>query len=71
MLNGSSWGAEKAFLEERREELDVFVAIEHRLRGKAADQEWNVFAKVVFNLQQRMDAAELSQMMEAHVRRSH
>ena len=41
----SSWVTEKALLEERGVELDVFTSIEHRLRGEAADQEWHAFAK--------------------------
>ena len=32
---------EKAFLEQRRHEFDVFVCIKHRQRGAEAQQQWN------------------------------
>ena len=43
VLNGSSWSTETGL--SRETELDVFVGIEHRMRGEAADQEWNAYAK--------------------------
>ena len=50
MLNGSSWSTEKDFLEGRGAGLDVFIGIEHRLRGEVIDQEWNVYAKKSYKI---------------------
>ena len=50
MFNGSSWSFEKAFLERRGPELKVFIGIEHRLRGEAAEQKWVVWAKSVYKI---------------------
>ena len=38
-----SCGTEKTFREGRQAELEVFLGIEHRLRGEANDQNWNAY----------------------------
>ena len=40
-----SCGTEKTFREGRQAELEVFLGIEHRLRGEAADQNWNAYIR--------------------------
>ena len=45
MSNGSAWSTEKASLERRASELDVFIDIGNRLRGEETDEEWNAWTK--------------------------
>ena len=41
MWTGSSWGTWSAVPEKRGADVGVFVSIEHKLKGRKADQEWN------------------------------
>ena len=45
MLNGSSLGTEKAYIEQYRKNIDVFFGSEHGMKGEEAEQQFNKLAK--------------------------
>ena len=45
MLNGSSLVTEKAYIEQYKKNINVFIGIEHGMKGEEAEQQFNRLAK--------------------------
>ena len=68
MLNCSAWSIDKAFLERRGSEPDVFIGIEQRLRGEAVDQERTAYARKFKRTKRQVRAAPKKPKMGSALR---